>query len=155
MLTGDNARAAAAIGRRVGIDDVRAGLLPEGKIAAIEELRARYGPVAMVGDGVNDAPALAAADLGIAMGAAGTDAAIESADVLLMSDDISRVPPLLELAGAARRTIRQNLVLAAAVMLVVVTLALVGVLPLSLGVVVHEGSTLVVVLNGLRLLAYR
>jgi Cd2+/Zn2+-exporting ATPase len=155
MLTGDNARAAAAVGRRLGIDEVRAGLLPEGKVAAIRELRARYGPVAMVGDGVNDAPALAAADLGVAMGAAGTDAAIESADVLLMSDDVSRVPALLGLAGAARSAIRQNLVAAAAVMLVAVASALVGVLPLSLGVVVHEGSTLLVVANGLRLLAHR
>jgi Cd2+/Zn2+-exporting ATPase len=155
MLTGDNARAAAAIGRRLGIDEVRAGLLPDGKVVAVRELRQRYGPVAMVGDGVNDAPALAAADLGVAMGAAGTDAAIESADVLLMSDDVSRLPALLGLAGAARVVIRQNLVVASLVMLAAVTLALVGVLPLSLGVVVHEGSTLVVVANGLRLLAHR
>jgi Cd2+/Zn2+-exporting ATPase len=155
LLTGDNARAGAALGRRLGIDEVRAGLLPDGKVAAIRELRARYGPVAMVGDGVNDAPALAAADLGIAMGAAGTDAAIESADVLLMSDDVARIPPMFALAGAAQKVIRQNLVVAAAVVLVAMVLALVGILPLSLGVVVHEGSTLVVVANGLRLLAWR
>jgi Zn2+/Cd2+-exporting ATPase len=155
LLTGDNARAAAALGRRLGLDDVRAGLLPEGKVAAIRELRERYGPVAMVGDGVNDAPALAAADLGVAMGAAGTDVAIETADVLLMGDDVGRIPAVLGLATAARRVVRQNLAASAAVMMLAMLLALSGVLPLSLGVVVHEGSTLVVVANGLRLLAHR
>lgn len=153
MLTGDNVRVARALGRTLGIEDVRAGLLPEDKVTVVDDLRERYGAVAMVGDGVNDAPALASADLGIAMGAAGTDTAIESADVLLMSDDIARVPATLEMAQRARGVIRQNMVFAFAVMLVAVVLAVTGLIPLSIGVVVHEGSTLLVVANGLRLLA--
>jgi Cd2+/Zn2+-exporting ATPase len=134
---------------------VRAGLLPHEKVAAVEELRARYGPVAMVGDGVNDAPALATAALGVAMGVAGTDVALESADVLLMSDDLGRLPQALRLARRARRIVRQNLAFAFAVMATLMVLALGGGVPLPLGVVGHEGSTLIVVVNGLRLLARR
>ena len=153
MLTGDNERIARALGRYLDIDEVRSGLMPEDKVTTLRSLRDRYGPVAMVGDGVNDAPALTEADLGIAMGVAGTGVAIESADVLLMSDDIARIPPLLELSRRSRGVIRQNLTFATIVMLIAASLALVGILPLSLGVVVHEGGTLLVVANGLRLLA--
>jgi Zn2+/Cd2+-exporting ATPase len=155
LLTGDNRHAAAAIGAALGVDEVRAELLPDEKVAAIKELQARYGPVAMVGDGVNDAPALATAALGVAMGAAGTDVALESADVLLMADDLSRLPNALDLAKRARRIVRQNLSFAFAVMTILMLLAIVGNIALPLGVVGHEGSTLLVVANGLRLLVNR
>ena len=106
LLTGDNATVANTLGAALGVDEVRAELLPHQKVAAIKDLQARYGPVAMVGDGVNDAPALATAALGVAMGAAGTDVALESADVLLMADDLGRLPGALDLARRARRIIR-------------------------------------------------
>ena len=112
MLTGDNEHVARQIGREVGIDDVQAHLLPEDKAVAVEALRQRYGSVAMIGDGVNDAPALASANVGIAMGAAGTAAALEAADVALMSDDIAQVPFAIGLARQTRRIIVQNLVIA-------------------------------------------
>ena len=109
MLTGDNAGTASAIAGELGIDRYEAGLLPEEKVDAVEELRAEFGTVAMVGDGVNDAPALAAADVGIAMGAAGTDTAIETADVALMADDLSKLPYLVDLSRTANGVIRQNI----------------------------------------------
>jgi Cd2+/Zn2+-exporting ATPase len=152
LLTGDNATVANTLGAALGVDEVRAELLPHQKVAAIKDLQACYGPVAMVGDGVNDAPALATAALGVAMGAAGTDVALESADVLLMGDDLGRLPGALDLARRARRIIRQNLVFAFAVMTTLMVLAIVGNIALPLGVVGHEGSTLLVVANGLRLL---
>jgi Cd2+/Zn2+-exporting ATPase len=155
LLTGDNRHAAAAIGAALGVDEVRAELLPDQKVAAINDLQARYGPVAMVGDGVNDAPALATAALGVAMGAAGTDVALESADVLLMADDLSRLPKALGLAKRARRIVRQNLIFAFSVMTILMLLAIFGNVALPLGVVGHEGSTLLVVANGLRLLMSR
>jgi Cd2+/Zn2+-exporting ATPase len=155
LLTGDNRHTAAAIGAALGVNEVRAELLPHQKVEAIKDLQARYGPVAMVGDGVNDAPALATAALGVAMGAAGTDVALESADVLLMADDLSRLPGALKLAKHARRIVRQNLAFAFTVMAVLMALAIVGSIPLPLGVVGHEGSTLIVVANGLRLLVRR
>ena len=108
LLTGDNRHAASAIGRAMGVDEVRAELLPHQKVEAVRELQQRYGPTAMVGDGVNDAPALATAALGVAMGAAGTDVALESADVLLMGDDLSRLPAALLLARRARRQSMAN-----------------------------------------------
>ncbi len=153
MLTGDNERAARAIARQAGIDEVRAGLLPEQKLAAIEGLMAQYGAVAMVGDGVNDAPALATATVGVAMGAAGTDVALETADVVLMADDLTKLPYAIELSRRTRRIIRQNLTFALGVIAVLVGFALAGEVPLPVGVVGHEGSTIVVVANGLRLLA--
>ena len=109
LLTGDNQTTAAAIARAAGVDEVQAGLLPADKVGAVEELRRRHGTVAMVGDGVNDAPALAAADLGIAMGAAGTDVAIETADIALMGDDLDALPRLVRLSRRTSRVIRQNI----------------------------------------------
>jgi Cd2+/Zn2+-exporting ATPase len=155
LLTGDNATVANTLGAALGVDEVRAELLPHQKVAAIKDLQARYGPVAMVGDGVNDAPALATAVLGVAMGAAGTDVALESADVLLMGDDLGRLPGALALARRARRIIRQNLIFAFTVMATLMILAIAGNIALPLGVVGHEGSTLLVVANGLRLLMRR
>jgi Zn2+/Cd2+-exporting ATPase len=155
LLTGDNTTVANTLGAALGVDEVRAELLPHQKVGAIKELQARYGPVAMVGDGVNDAPALATAVLGVAMGAAGTDVALESADVLLMGDDLGRLPGALDLARRARRIIRQNLIFAFAVMTTLMVLAIAGNIALPLGVVGHEGSTLLVVANGLRLLVRR
>jgi Cd2+/Zn2+-exporting ATPase len=155
LLTGDNHNVANTLGAALGVDEVRAELLPQQKVEAIKDLQARYGPVAMVGDGVNDAPALATAALGVAMGAAGTDVALESADVLLMADDLSRLPGALKLAKHARRIVRQNLAFAFTVMAVLVMLAIFGNIALPLGVMGHEGSTLIVVANGLRLLVRR
>ncbi len=155
MLTGDNERAARAIAREVGLEEWRADLLPEDKVAVVRELQAAGYRVAMVGDGVNDAPALAAADVGVAMGAAGTDVALETADVVLMSDDLTKLPYALALSRAARRVIVQNLTIALGVIVVLVGSILLRGVPLPIAVVGHEGSTIVVVLNGLRLLAYR
>jgi Cd2+/Zn2+-exporting ATPase len=154
LITGDNAQVATALGRELGLDAVHAGLLPHEKVAVVKQLQARYGAVAMVGDGVNDAPALATAALGVAMGAAGTDVALESADVLLMGDDLARLPGALTLARRARTIVRQNLAFAFGVMATLMALAIFGDIPLPLGVVGHEGSTLIVVANGLRLLRH-
>ncbi|MEO7520393.1 MAG: heavy metal translocating P-type ATPase, partial [Gemmatimonas sp.] len=153
MLTGDNAGVGKAIGNRVGIDDVRAGLLPEDKVAAIKELLAE-GPVAMIGDGVNDAPALAHATVGIAMGGAGTAAALETADVALMGDDLARLPFAIGLSRQARRVIKQNVFIALGVIAVLVLITASGVAGIGVAVIFHEGSTLVVIANALRLLRY-
>lgn len=155
MLTGDNATVAEVIGREAGVDEVYAGLLPEEKVARVRELAARYGAVAMVGDGVNDAPALAAATIGVAMGGAGTDVALETADVVLMADDLGQLPYALALGRAARRTLTANVVIALGVIAVMVVSILATGLPLPLAVVGHEGSTVLVSLNGLRLLGFR
>lgn len=157
ILTGDNERVAATVAKAVGADEVRANLLPEQKVDAIRDLQSKYGEVAMVGDGVNDAPALALASIGIAMGAAGTDVALETADVVLMSDDLSNIAYAMHLSRAARRIVYQNIIFSMSVIAVLAFLALgiITQLPLPLGVVGHEGSTLIVVTNGLRLLTYR
>jgi Cd2+/Zn2+-exporting ATPase len=158
MLTGDNMRVANAVARQIGVDEVYAELLPEDKVAKIKALRTRGGKpqaVAMVGDGVNDAPALASATMGIAMGAAGTDVALETADVVLMSDDLKQIAYAISLSRQARRVVYQNLTFAIAVIVVLVISALGFALPLPVGVIGHEGSTVLVCLNGLRLLAYR
>jgi Cd2+/Zn2+-exporting ATPase len=154
MLTGDNTRVAAAIAKQAGVDEFHADLLPEDKVRVIKELKT-IGPVAMVGDGVNDAPALATSTVGIAMGAAGTDVAMETADVVLMSDNLQNIVFALDLARHARRVIYQNLGFAMCVILVLVISALGFKLPLPIGVVGHEGSTVLVCLNGLRMLTFR
>ncbi|MBA2290706.1 MAG: heavy metal translocating P-type ATPase [Chloroflexia bacterium] len=151
MLTGDNDQVARAVARQVGIDDVRANLLPDQKLAQIEALR-RDGGVVMVGDGVNDAPALALADIGIAMGGRGTDVALETADVVLMQDDLHRLPYAIDLSRRTRTTIRWNIGFSLSVIVVLIASTLSVGIPLPLGVVGHEGSTIIVVLNGLRLL---
>jgi Cd2+/Zn2+-exporting ATPase len=155
MLTGDNERVAAAIAARAGVDEFHANLLPQDKVRILKVLREKYGPTAMVGDGVNDAPALATADVGIAMGGAGTDVALETADVVLMADGLAHLPHAIGLARRARRTVFQNLAFALSVIVLLVAAAFGARLPLPLGVVGHEGSTVIVVLNGLRLLGYR
>lgn len=155
MLTGDNARVGQAIGQQAGIDHVYADLMPEDKARIMEELAREVGPVAMVGDGVNDAPALAAATVGIAMGAAGTDVALETADVVLMGDDLPTIPYAIRLSRRARRVVWQNIAFALGVIVVLVIGTFLIDLPLPMGVIGHEGSTVIVVLNGLRLLAGR
>ncbi|MDD5370801.1 MAG: cation-translocating P-type ATPase [Anaerolineaceae bacterium] len=154
LLTGDNARVAEAVARQSGVSQVMAGLMPEGKLAAIRALTDRYGVVAMVGDGVNDAPALANATVGIAMGGAGTDVALETADVALMGDDLSKLPFAIGLGRATRAVILQNLVIAVGVIGVLVVTSLTGLAGIGVAIVFHEGSTILVVLNALRLLRY-
>ncbi len=154
MLTGDNGRVARAIAHQAGIDEFHADLLPADKVRVIKELKS-IGPVAMVGDGVNDAPALATATIGVAMGAAGTDVAMETADVVLMSDNLDNIVFALSLARRARRVIYQNLAFSLTVILILVIAALGFSLALPLGVIGHEGSTVLVCLNGLRMLAFR
>lgn len=155
MLTGDNQGVGRAIANSVGLDEVKAGLLPEDKVKAMEELGQRYGQVAMVGDGVNDAPAMARATVGIAMGGASTDVALETADVALMADDLSKLPFAVALSRASRRIIRQNLWVSLGVVALLIPATLFGWAGIGLAVLVHEGSTIVVVINALRLLAYK
>lgn len=155
MLTGDNHGTARAVAAATGVDEVRAELLPEQKVAAIEELVKRYGAVAMVGDGVNDAPALARSTLGIAMGAAGTDAALETADVALMSDDLSRLPWLIRHSRRALAIIRQNIVASLAVKAAFILLTLAGYASLWAAIAADTGMSLLVVSNSLRLLGTR
>jgi len=154
MLTGDNETAARRIGREAGVTDVRAGLLPGQKLEAIEALQREIGPVAMVGDGINDAPALAKATVGIAMGAAGTAVALETADVALMADDLKKLPFAVDLSRASRRIIVQNLAIALGMIGLLIVTSVAGWMALSGAVILHEGSTIVVVLNALRLLQH-
>jgi heavy metal translocating P-type ATPase len=155
LLTGDNPRIGEAIGREAGLDEVVADLRPEDKARVVAELERRHGPVAMVGDGINDAPALAAATCGIAMGAAGSDVAIETADVTLMGDDLRQIAFAVRLARASRRIVAQNVVASIAVVMVLAGASLAGQLALPWAVLAHELSEFLVVGNGLRLLAMR
>ncbi len=152
MLTGDNERTAAAVAEAAGVSEYRARLLPEEKVDAISEIQLEAGVVAMVGDGINDAPALAASDLAIAMGAAGSDAAIETADVALMSDDLSALPRFFDLGRRTVANIRQNVVFSVVIKAVVLVAAIAGYAPLWLAVFADTGVALLVILNGLRLL---
>jgi Cd2+/Zn2+-exporting ATPase len=155
MLTGDNRRVAEALARELGLDEVHAELLPEDKVAQIEALQERFGRVIMVGDGVNDAPALTRADVGIAMGGAGSDVALETADIALMADDLTKLPYAIALSRASRRMIVQNLVISLGVIALLVPSALLGLATIGIAIVVHESSTLVVVANALRLLGFK
>lgn len=150
MLTGDNARTAQAFARTLGIDDVRADLKPEDKVRAVGQLEREHGAVLMVGDGVNDAPALAAATCGMAMGVAGSDAAIEAADIALMADDLLKVEEALRLGRKARRVSMQNIVFSIAILVAMIPLAVAGILGVAVTVLVHEASELLAVANGLR-----
>jgi len=149
MLTGDNAATARRIARQLGIDEVHAGLRPEDKVAAVRTLQ-ESGPVLMVGDGVNDAPALATATCGMAMGAAGTDAAIEAADIALMADDLGKLIEALRLGRKARRVSLQNIVFAIAVLVILIPAGVSGLITITTAVIVHEASELLAVANGLR-----
>ena len=155
MLTGDNGRVARVMADTVGVDSFAASLLPEQKIDEVKSLLAKWKSVAMVGDGVNDAPALATATVGIAMGASGTDVALEAADVALMADDLTRLPFAVGLSRAARRIIAQNVAISLGVVVLLIPLAALGVAPLGMAVVLHEGSTVIVAFNALRLLRYK
>jgi Cd2+/Zn2+-exporting ATPase len=154
MLTGDNASVARRVADQIGLTEVRSELLPASKLDLVHELEQGSGVIAMIGDGVNDAPALAAATVGVAMGAGGTAVALETADVVLMGDDLGKLPYVIGLSRASSRVIRQNLSIALGVIFLLVIASLSGLIPLGVAVVIHEGSTLLVVLNALRLLAW-
>jgi P-type E1-E2 ATPase len=151
-LTGDNARTAEAIAAELGVDEVYADLKPEDKVVKVQELARRYGHVAMVGDGVNDAPALAEATVGVAMGAAGTDVALETADLALMGDDLERMAYALKLARRSQSVVRQNLALSAVVIGALVVAAVAGIFTLPVAVLGHEISEFIVIGSGLRML---
>jgi Zn2+/Cd2+-exporting ATPase len=155
MLSGDNQLVASSISTQVGIDETRAPLLPEGKVSAIKTLAKEEGGVAMVGDGVNDAPALAVASVGVAMGGTGSDVALETADMVLMSEGLLKLPFAVELSRTASNVIKQNMVVALGVSAVLIVSSIMGWVQISTAVILHEGSTLVVLLNGLRLLIYK
>lgn len=154
MLTGDNEDAARAIAAQVGVDEFRAGLLPEQKVEAVEGLLAQYGQVGMVGDGINDAPALARASVGIVMGAAGSDAALETADIALMADDLTKLPFTMRLSRRALSIIRQNVAFSLLIKAVFLALALAGAATLWMAVFADMGASLLVTLNGMRVLGY-
>jgi Cd2+/Zn2+-exporting ATPase len=153
LITGDGEDAAKAVSDSIGTDEYRADLLPEDKVSIIAGLRERFGTVAMVGDGVNDAPALAAADVGIAMGAAGSDTAIDTADVALMSDDISKLVPLFALAKMVRRITLENISLAFAIKAAFLVMAALGTATMWMAVFADMGASLIVIGNALRLLS--
>ena len=152
MLTGDSRGTAQALAGQLGVDEWRAELLPEDKVAAVEELRRTYGAVAMVGDGVNDAPALASADVGIAMGAAGSAAALETADVALMADELLKIPYTFRLSRATVRNIKANLAISIVMKAAFVVAALAGAATLWMAIVADTGASVVVIANALRLL---
>jgi Cd2+/Zn2+-exporting ATPase len=152
LLTGDHATAARVVSEAVGVDEVHAGLLPADKVQIVESLRARFGNVAMVGDGINDAPALASADVGIAMGVAGSAAALDTADVALMADELTKIPYALRLSRATVRNIRANIAFSIVLKAAFLVLAIAGVATLWMAVVADMGASLIVIANALRLL---
>ena len=154
MLTGDNTRAAKAISEELGLDDYYAELLPEDKVRVLGELQVKYGKIAMVGDGVNDAPALASADLGIAIGGAGTDIAMETADVVLMSAEVQKISYAIALSRATVRNMKQNIYFALLVAALLLAGVLVKTVNLSFGMLIHELSVLLVIINAVRLIKY-
>lgn len=155
MLTGDNQRAASAISRKLGLDDYYAELLPQDKVRILEKLQQDYGTTAMVGDGVNDAPALAAADLGIAIGGAGTDVAMETADMVLMSDEIKKLSYAIGLSRATVRNMKQNIYFAVGIVFILLAGVLAKLVYLSSGMLIHILSVLAVIINAIRLLRYK
>lgn len=152
MLTGDNSATARTIALQAGIDDARGDLLPEDKLVAIEEMQKKYGFTAMTGDGINDSPALARSDMGFAMGAAGTDTAMEAADVVIMNDDLRRIPEMIRLSRRTRTILMQNIVLALVVKAIFLVLAIFGSATMWMAVFADMGASLLVIFNGLRLL---
>jgi Cd2+/Zn2+-exporting ATPase len=152
MLTGDNVATAKAIAKQAGIDDARGNLLPEDKLAAIDELQKQYGYVAMTGDGINDAPALARSNIGFAMGGAGTDTAMEAADVVIMNDDLRRIPEAIRLSRRTQAILWQNIAMALGIKAVFLLLALFGGATMWMAVFADMGASLLVVFNGLRML---
>ena len=152
MLTGDNQRVAEAVAGQVGVDEIHAGLLPEDKLDIVTQLQRQGHVVAMVGDGVNDAPALATADIGVAMGAAGTGVAIETADIALMKDDLLKLPQAVRLARRTVANMRQNIVIALVTVAVLLAGVLLGGVTMAVGMLVHEFSVLAVIINAMRLL---
>jgi Cd2+/Zn2+-exporting ATPase len=152
MLTGDNVATAKAIAKQAGIDDARGNLLPEDKLAAIDELQKQYGYVAMTGDGINDAPALARSNIGFAMGGAGTDTAMEAADVVIMNDDLRRIPEAIRLSSRTQAILWQNIAMALGIKAVFLLLALFGGATMWMAVFADMGASLLVVFNGLRML---
>ena len=155
MLTGDNQRVADAVAKQIGITEAYGDLLPEEKVAAIDKLMEKENKLAMIGDGVNDAPAMAKSTVGIAMGAAGSDVALETADIALMGDKLSLLPFAIGLSRKSKSIIRQNLFISLGMVAVLIPLTMSGVASMGPAVIGHEGSTLLVVLNALRLLGYK
>src|SRR5699024_8505267 len=155
MLTGDNRRVAEAVAAEVGVDEVRAQLLPEDKLTVVTQLQHEGYTVAMVGDGVNDAPALATADIGVAMGAAGTGVAIETADIALMKDDLLKLPQAIGLARSTVSVMRQNIAIALITVVALLAGVFAGGVTMAIGMLVHEGSVLLVIVNAMRLLRRR
>ena len=154
MLTGDQQQTAQAIADEIGIDEFRANLLPQDKVIHIQELQDKYQSVAMVGDGINDAPALATANIGISMGS-GTDIAMETSDVVLIKDDLKQLGFAIGLSQKMKNITKQNIIFSLSVIVLLIISNLMETINLPLGVIGHEGSTILVILNGLRMLAYR
>ena len=155
MLTGDNQKVADAVAKEIGLTEARGSLLPEEKVEAIKQLAQQERKIAMIGDGVNDAPAMANSTVGIAMGAAGSDVALETADIALMADKLETLPFAIGLSRKAKAIIRQNLWVSLGIVALLIPSTIFGLANIGVAVVIHEGSTLLVVFNALRLLAYK